>query len=459
MPFREPFDTYYRDVIRPAVQSLGLGVMRSDEIYSAGAFVQTIWTQILEASAVVAEMTGANANVLYELGLCHAIDRKVVMIAQDAASVPSDLRHMNFVLYDTTRPNWADLLQESLKRMLLFNDDGRRHTILTPVARVDNTILFERLERQVRDSTIQVRERDFQVSDLTDQLASVKHELGQARALVAPGDRPNRSALNYMVRDQDGIVSAFVKLPGTDNELVEYVYVPEGDFFFGEGRNGTEARLPAYWISRYAITNQQYCAFLNAVGLHVEEGVPWIDIHGESPADQCRIELRDRLYEVDEAFAEFPVTYVNYYGALAFSEWAGGFLPSVEQWEKAARGVDGRPYPWGTHPPDPSLVNMAEDGWSRDVSPINVKLRRKGASPFGMVQPIGNVWHWTSTYYPDRNVQAVRGGSFFDFRLGRREVYRFVVQPDGPDFSQSLVVCQRFLEVGVDLRTAARSDA
>jgi len=123
----------------------------------------------------------------------------------------------------------------------------------------------------------------------------------------------------------------------------------------------------------------------------------------------------------------------------------GGALPSVEQWEKAARGTDGREYPWGASPPNPDVANIGESGWARDVAPTSVRAKGKGMSSFGLVQAIGNVWHWTSTYYPDRGVQAVRGGSFFDFRLGRRQVYRFHVEPDGPDFSQGLVVVRRFL--------------
>lgn len=101
MPFRDPFNSYYSEIIKPAVVDCGYEAVRSDEVYSPGAFVQTIWNQILGSAVVIAEMTGANSNVLYELGLSHAIDRRVVMITQKIEDVPADLRHINCVVYDT----------------------------------------------------------------------------------------------------------------------------------------------------------------------------------------------------------------------------------------------------------------------------------------------------------------------------------------------------------------------
>ena len=130
---------------------------------------------------------------------------------------------------------------------------------------------------------------------------------------------------------------------------------------------------------------------------------------------------------------------------MAFCQWAGGELPTSEQWEKAARGDDGRNYPWGNEPPNDERANYGNIDWSRNVKPIEVYECPSGRSPYGCFQMIGNIWHWTSTFHNHVGQQAVRGGSFFDYRLGHQETYRFVVQPDGPDFSQGFHFCKRFL--------------
>jgi formylglycine-generating enzyme required for sulfatase activity len=443
MPFRDPFNSYYTSVIRPAADDAGFDVSRSDEVYSVGAFVQTIWSQILDADAVIAEMTGANANVLYELGLCHAIDRKVIMITQNMQDVPSDLRHMNCVLYDTAQVNWTDRLRNSIQKMLLFDRGQTRNTILYPAASVDNTNLFERMETRIRELTSEGRQRENQALAWRSALDSAVDERNQLRTAVANRVRKASSGESILSSTDGDLQVARISVPEGECGPLEFVHIPEGPFIFGRSANASDEWLAGYWISRHSITNAQYCAFLNSVGLGREHDVFWIDLTGASPVDKCRIARDGRRFVVEPGYEDFPVTFVNYYGAAAFCDWVGGSLPSAEQWEKAARGVDGREYPWGSSPPAPAVANISTDGWARDVAPIDVRSKKEGMSPFGMIQPIGNVWHWTSTYYPDRNVQAVRGGSFYDFRLGRREVYRFVVHPDGPDFSQGFVVAKR----------------
>ena len=399
-----------------------------------------------EADTIIAEMTGSNANVLYELGLCHAIDRKVIMITQDVSHVPSDLRHINCIVYDISRPNWSDQLRNAIQNMLLFEQEKSRRAILSPAASVDNTDLFDQLEQQVRQGTIRIREAEAELDELRDQAHALADERDRQRASLRAQLIPNleMSKARISVSSEDGLTIATITLP-TDDGTLEFISIPEGDFVFGGGASAERRWLPTYWITRFSVTNFQYCAFLNEIGLREEEGLPWIDLSGNSPADKCRIIREGDKLVVEKGYEDHPVTYVNYYGATAFCEWIGATLPSVEQWEKAARGTDGREYPWGASPANNEVANIQASGWVRDVAPINVRAKMQGASPFGMVQPIGNVWHWTSTYYPDRGVQAVRGGSFFDFRLGRREVYRFQVHPDGPDFSQGLVVAKRFL--------------
>lgn len=453
MPFKSPFDDYYAEVIRPAAIDAGFAIARSDEIYSPGAFVQTIWEQVVGADAIIAEMTGANANVLYELGLSHAIAKKVIMLTQRIEDVPSDLRHINCIVYDTTSVNWAEQTRNAIQRMLLFEPTAPQRAIIDPPASVDNTALFEEMLTEANALRRQLRTASRRAEAAAEQLRADRTELDALRAAAAGTQTDPADGPAITLHGDAGAPRAALRLPRSE-EMLSLVYVEPGPFSFGIGGNAERVTLPGYWITQHSITTAQYCVFLNAFGNQEEDGALWIDLDSHSPADKCRIRFASGRFSVEPGYETHPVTYVNYYGAAAFCAWLGGGLPTVHEWEKAVRGVDGREYPWGGHPPNRDVANFGEEGWDRDVAPIDVRLKEAGASPFGVVQGIGNVWHWTRTHFPDRDVQAVRGGSYFDYRLGKRQVYRFTVHPDGPDFSQGFLMIRRFLAPPIDPSTA-----
>ncbi len=444
MPFIDPFNEYYEGVIKPAVFDAGFHAVRSDELFSPQAFIQTIWEQVLGADLVVAEMTGANANVLYELGLCHAVNKKVVMITQQIEDVPSDLRHINLIPYDTSALNWEATLRNAIQKMILFSSDLRLKAVLDPPASVDNIELFENLDDEAKRLQSEIRVQQATSVRQKQQVDALRAERNSYKAILSSDAQLSADGHALRTRRDGELLVASLPLPEGD-EVLELVQVPAGPFVSGPGPKGEELELGEYWITRYSITNSQFCVFLNCFGNRREGGVTWIDLDGSSPVDECRINEIGGKFSVADTYADHPVTYVNYFGAAAFCAWLGAELPTVEMWEKAVRGVDGREYPWGNQPPDSRLANISTDGWDRDVAPIAVSEKREGASPFGVVQGIGNVWHWTSTFFPDRGVQAVRGGSFFDYRLGQRQVYRFQVHPDGPDFSQGFLLSRRLL--------------
>ena len=445
MPFKEPYNEYYEEIIKPAVSELNYNVMRSDEIYSPSSFVQTIWNSIISSRLVIAEMTDMNPNVLYELGLCHAINKTVVMISQSMENIPADLRHINCITYNTSRANWAVELAANIQKMVLYIDkNSDRPTYLTPVAGIENTLLLESFARdkdRIDKEMDTLKRENLSFKRSIAELLTRKNELEKISASIS---RDNVDQIITHTDPETG-VDIYV-LPVRDTGLIiELVKVDAGNFIHGFGERQEEKFLDVFYIGRFSTTNKQFVTFLNHVGNRNEEGSTWIDLAGTSPGDKCRIYFARNEFKVEDGYDDHPVTYVNYYGANAFCQWAGGELPTEEQWEKAVRGTDGRNYPWGNEPPNPELANFTEEGWLRDVPPIEVYRKSKGRSPFGIIQGIGNVWHWTGTYYSERNSQAVRGGSFFDFRIGHRSVYRFLVKPNGPDFSQGFLFSKRFL--------------
>src|SRR5262245_23229239 len=156
----------------------------------------------------------------------------------------------------------------------------------------------------------------------------------------------------------------------------------------------------AFAIGRAPVTNAEFSLFVAATGRDAPTHWPG----GEIPAGR----------------EGHPVTYVSWDDAAAFCAWAGGRLPSEAEWERAARGDDGRTWPWGDEPPSPERAVFAS------VDTAAVGSRKAGASPFGALDLAGNVWEWTASVlrpYPfdadagqadasSPDPRAVRGGSF-----------------------------------------------
>jgi len=193
----------------------------------------------------------------------------------------------------------------------------------------------------------------------------------------------------------------------------EMVLVPAGQFV-----RGTNGRLPdegpehtmnvkAFYIDKYEVTNLQYAESLKSTG----RKPPQHFVNGQVPAGK----------------ADHPVVYVSWYDAKSYCEWAGKRLPSDIEWEKAARGTDGRTYPWGN---DFNIafvnspVRWVELKLIGDTTPVGAF--EKGKSVYGLYDMSGNVWEWTSSAYEPYpgntrkselyggNYRTLKGGSWWD---------------------------------------------
>ncbi len=100
MPFRENLYPVYDDHIKKTVEKLGLTIKRGDDFFNTNSIVDDIWAAINNAQLVIADCTGKNPNVFYELGIAHTIGKKTVVIAQSESDIPFDIRQYRYVVYE-----------------------------------------------------------------------------------------------------------------------------------------------------------------------------------------------------------------------------------------------------------------------------------------------------------------------------------------------------------------------
>ena len=117
MPFREELERIYRDHIVRVCRQLSCSVSRGDDFFGMQAVMGDIWTAIRTAKIIIADCTGRNANVFYEIGLAHVLGKPVVLLSQREEDIPFDLRHIRFIKYDYTPPGMKSF-EKALKATL-----------------------------------------------------------------------------------------------------------------------------------------------------------------------------------------------------------------------------------------------------------------------------------------------------------------------------------------------------
>jgi hypothetical protein len=132
MPFGDWYDRYFKEIYIPATKDAGFEPVRADGVFTTGSVIEQIWEQITKGKVLLAELTGKNPNVFYELGLAHAICKPVVLIAGDLEDVPFDLRHLRTILYDVREPDWGIKLRASITAHLKSAKSEPEKTIPQP---------------------------------------------------------------------------------------------------------------------------------------------------------------------------------------------------------------------------------------------------------------------------------------------------------------------------------------
>jgi formylglycine-generating enzyme required for sulfatase activity len=194
------------------------------------------------------------------------------------------------------------------------------------------------------------------------------------------------------------LVATLAAMNATDaTNSIDMLRIPAGPFLMGSDDGPADERpqhrisLPEFSIDRLPVTNAQFARFLESKGVGAATGDRWYDIDD----NDARIHRRDGKWQADSGFENHPVVEVSWFGAAAYCGWAGKRLPTEAEWEKSARGIDGRKFPWGNEPPDRTRGHFT-GGWN-DLRPVG--SFPKGASPYGVLDLAGNGWEWVSSAY------------------------------------------------------------
>jgi len=123
MPFADSFTPVY-DAIRAAGRQLRLSVERADDFFSTNAVMDDVWTGICNSGVVVADCTGKNPNVFYEIGVAHTVGRDVILLAQTTADIPFDIGHLRHIQYALTAPGLRQLRDAVRKTIASVRDEG-----------------------------------------------------------------------------------------------------------------------------------------------------------------------------------------------------------------------------------------------------------------------------------------------------------------------------------------------
>ena len=247
-----------------------------------------------------------------------------------------------------------------------------------------------------------------------------------------------------------GLCSCAGTPPATD-WTADTVRIPAGPFTMGmvikndhlwgdtDEEPVHEVTLSEYYIDRYEVTAHDFAQFLNA---HPDEAERYIEL-----GKAVTIEQADGDYRARPGLEKYPANRVSWYGADAYCRWRGQRLPTEAEWEKAARGTDERPFPWGDQYPHNDFVTFRRPFVKHGFDAMKpVDAMPEGRSPYGLHHMAGNAWEWVADWYdagyydespaqdpqgPDTGISKVlRGGNWYFKAYYMRTTYRFNEHPD-----------------------------
>lgn len=208
------------------------------------------------------------------------------------------------------------------------------------------------------------------------------------------------------------------------------VLIPSGFFLMGSDDKGSDERpkhkvfLDSYFIDQFETSAEQFSVFLSQVP----------NPNRYYKDNKYGVLSLEKNFKPKKGYENFPINNVTWFGANAFCRFNGKRLPTEAEWEKAARGIDGRRYPWGDTEPNPAIARFNQQ-WDENKldAMVSVDSMPNGKSPFGLEQMAGNIKEWVddwydAEYYTDYKHQinpkgpfggefkVLKGGSWHDLR-------------------------------------------
>jgi len=260
-----------------------------------------------------------------------------------------------------------------------------------------------------------------------DDPAMTEAPIKTSTPTITATPQPTLGIGSIMIREEDGM---------------EMVYVPAGEFEMGSESGVSDEKpvhtvyLDAYRIDKYEVSNAQYAKCVAA---------------GDCTKPMYTNSSTRSNYFGNPEYDHYPVTNVSWHQANTYCQWAGGDLPTEAQWEKAARGTDGRTYPWGNESPTCQLTNFNNGTYENpahckgDTSLVSDS--ESGASPYGALNMAANVSEWVRDWYgpyqsgdtqnpegpSSGTARVIRGGSWFSYYRVIRATYRVGGNPADAD--------------------------
>jgi len=293
-------------------------------------------------------------------------------------------------------------------------------------------------------------------TDKTKQRLAQSKQQQKKRLLISAG----MTALLLVV----GLFALFRFLSGgTRTVASKMIQIPAGEFVY---QNGEKVNLPAFWIDEHEVSIADYKEFLDFLEANPGEAKKFA--HPDMPEGKSHVPLdwadnkeintwgfyrgatRGTWKKIFPITVDHPVFNVDWFDAYAYAKWKGRRLPTEQEWEKAARGTDGRKYPWGNEE-DPKKANTGADFKSKPTEGGDIDGHRRWArvdqpaedrSPFGVRGMAGNLSEWTGTWAPSEDgmggdLPVVRGGNWGNpehFLTRRRVILDPLQQQDSLGF-------------------------